>query len=136
MAMKQTSERPKKIPGSFSISDNKLRIQNSMGQSSVLFEDISSITWERKSTPNLLLIILGAIVMFTLVFIENEGKWVVFFLGIGIAVYGYINQISWEDVIVETRGGKLLIYSTELNQAQGEVDRIEKARRGYNENKP
>ena len=134
--MKQTSERPKKIPGSFSISDNKLRIQNSMGQSSVLFEDISSITWERKSTPNLLLIILGAIVMFTLVFIENEGKWVVFFLGIGIAVYGYINQISWEDVIVETRGGKLLIYSTELNQAQGEVDRIEKARRGYNENKP
>jgi len=62
----------------------------------------------------------------------NEGDSVLllfFIVGIGIIVYGYINKIIWEDVIVETRGGMLLSYSVDQHKGQIEVNRIENSRR-------
>jgi hypothetical protein len=138
MANNQFNNQPKRNSGSFSVSDNKLRIQNSTGQSSILFEDISSITWKKISIPNLIIITIGFIILFVgMMFVSintegNDGNSVLllfFVVGIGIIVYGCINKIIWEDVIVETRGGMLLSYSVDQHEGQIEVNRIENARR-------
>lgn len=138
MINNQFNNQPKRNPGAFSVNDNKLRIQNSTGQSSVLFEDISSITWKQISIPNLTFIMIGICILFFGMMIvsintkANEGDSILllfFIVGIGIIVYGYIKKIIWEDVIVETRGGMLLSYSVDQHQGQIEVNRIENARR-------
>lgn len=138
MINNQLNNQPKRNPGAFSVNDNKLRIQNSTGQSSVLFEDISSITWKQISIPNLTLIMIGIFILFFGMMIvsintkANEGDSILLLfmvVGIGVIIYGYINKITWEDVIVETRGGMLLSYSVDLNQGQIEVNRIENSRR-------
>lgn len=136
MSNNQFNNLPKRNSGSFSVSDNKLRIQNSTGQSSVLFEDISSITWKQISIPNLIFIVIGvSIFFFGIMFFSNssnEGNsffYLFLLLGVGFCVYGYMNKIIWEDVIVETRGGMLLSYSVDEHQGQIEVDRIESLRR-------
>lgn len=136
MSNNQFNNLPKRNSGSFSVSDNKLRIQNSTGQSSVLFEDISSITWKQISIPNLIFIVIGvSIFFFGIMFVSNssnEGNsflYLFLLVGVGFIVYGYMNKIIWEDVIVETRGGMLLSYSVDEHQGQIEVDRIENLRR-------
>lgn len=138
MINNQLNNQPKKNPGAFSVNDNKLRIQNSTGQSSVLFEDISSITWKQISIPNLTFIMIGIFILFFGMMIvsintkANEGDSILplfMVVGIGVIIYGYINKIIWEDVIVETRGGMLLSYSVDQHQGQIEVNRIENARR-------
>lgn len=138
MINNQLNNQPKRNPGAFSIIDNKLRIQNSTGQSSVLFEDISSITWKQISIPNLTFIMIGIFILFFGMMIvsintkANEGDSILLLsmvVGIGVIIYGYINKIIWEDVIVETRGGMLLSYSVDQHQGQIEVNRIENARR-------
>jgi hypothetical protein len=138
MINNQLNTQLKRNPGNFSISDNKLRIQNSNGQSSILFEDISSITWKKISIPNLTFIMIGIFILFFGMMIvsintkANEGDSVLLLfiiVGIGFIVYGYINKIIWEDVIVETRGGMLLSYSVDQHKGQIEVNRIENARR-------
>jgi hypothetical protein len=134
-----TQNQPQKNPGSFSISDNKLRIQNSSGQSSVLFEDISSITWKRHSIPNTMFVFIGILIAimgpsFVATNSKNGDSGFMIFLtlliGAGIAIYGFYVKTIWEDVIVETRGGMLLSYSVEENEGAIEVNRIENARRG------
>jgi len=138
MTNNQFGNKPKRNPGSFSVSDNKLRIQNSTGQSSVLFEDISSITWRQMSIPNINLLFIGIFILFfgmMFVSITTKGDFAGFELlipllvGFGLIIYALINKIIWEDVIVETRGGMLLSYSVDKNQGQNEVNRIENARR-------
>jgi len=138
MINNQLNTQLKRNPGNFSISDNKLRIQNSNGQSSILFEDISSITWKKISIPNLTFIMIGIFILFFGMMIvsintkANQGDSVLLLfiiVGIGFIVYGYINKIIWEDVIVETRGGMLLSYSVDQHKGQIEVNRIENARR-------
>lgn len=138
MINNQLNNQPKRNPGAFSVIDNKLRIQNSTGQSSVLFEDISSITWKQISIPNLTFIMVGIFILFFGMMIvsintkANEGDSILLLfmvVGVGVIIYGYINKIIWEDVIVETRGGMLLSYSVDQHQGQHEVNRIENSRR-------
>lgn len=132
MTNNQLNNQPKRNPGAFSVSDNKLRIQNSTGQSSVLFEDISSITWKRLAVPNLTFILIGFAVSIVGIIIGSDSGTLLtlaFFGGIGLIIYGYMNKIIWDDVIIETRGGMLLSYSVDEDQGQVEVNRIENARR-------
>ncbi len=77
-------------------------------------------------------LIIGFAVFFLGIIISSNTEfplWLAFFGGIGIVIYGYMNQIKWDDVIIETRGGMLLSYSVDEDQGQVEVNRIENARR-------
>jgi hypothetical protein len=132
-------------PGSFSIQDNKIRIQNLNGQSSVLFEDISSITWVNRSMPNMILISIGIALLFcgplsilTITSSKNSygndspfnGLALLLAIGsIGLIIYGSINKTTWDDVIIETRGGALLSYSVDEGNGRSEVNNIEDAKR-------
>lgn len=128
-------EKKKKVPGKFSIQENKLRIENSDGQTSVLFEDISSITWRKEDRQNTELGLFGIYVgvfggMFSMFFWDNNIIPIIFLIiGILIAIIGFLDIQYWDDVIVETRGGLLVKYSVEANQGQKNIDQIEEAKR-------
>ena len=123
-----------KNSGSFSISENKLRVRNRTGQSSVLLEDISSITWAKRSMLNSNLVIIGFITIFIGPIVgyglferESVGL-ILLFAGFAICTYGLRNKVLWDDVIIETRGGLLLTYSVEAGLGESETDKIETAR--------
>jgi hypothetical protein len=117
--MTQPIKPVKRNPGKFSIQDNKIRIQNLDGQSSVLFEDISSITWVKRSIPNMTLVSVGIVLLFsgplsiltigaTRQSTDNDSTFNVLALllalgSIALIIYGLANKTIWDDVIVETR---------------------------------
>ena len=123
-----------KNPGNFSIEGTKLRIQNNMGMSSVLFEDISSITYKSISNPDLGVIFLstflGMGITFAGCFNSEFGIGVFgFIIFIGGAIYANKNPKRFDNVIVETRGGMLLFYSVDFGQGINEVNKIEEEKR-------
>jgi hypothetical protein len=62
--MNQPNQILRRNPGEFSFEDNKLRISSLNGISSVLFEDISSISYSKVSIPNIKWIFYGFITIF------------------------------------------------------------------------
>ena len=48
---------------------------------------------------------------------------------IGFIIYSFMDKIKWDDVTVETRGGKLLSYSVDLGKGENQVEKIEKLKR-------
>jgi len=60
--MNQPPQPIKRNPGKFSFEDNKLRISNLDGISSVLFEDISSISYKSNSMNNLKWVLIGFVI--------------------------------------------------------------------------
>ena len=120
----------KKNPGSFSIDGNKLRVTNSSGLSSVLFEDISSISFKSISIPNIIFTIIG--ILLGLMFVMNQafGLGMLIILVGGILAFVYPNK--WEDVLIETRGGMLISYSVEVGEGIKQVNLIEDQKRKIN----
>ena len=66
--MNQPPQPPKRNPGKFSFEDNKLRISNLDGISSVLFEDISSISYKSNSMNDMKWIWLS--ILFMIIFVS------------------------------------------------------------------
>jgi hypothetical protein len=124
------SEMFKKNPGSFSIDGNKLRVTNRAGLSSVLFEDISSISFKSLSIPNFIFIILGIILGFMMVMNQASGLGMLIILLGGILAFVYPNK--WENVLIETRGGMLISYSVEVGEGIKQVNLIEDQKRKIN----
>lgn len=132
--MNQPNQFPKRNPGKFSFEDNKLRISSLDGISSVLFEDISSITYNRVSLPNMKWILYGFVVVIIGVFISLvSGSGVLFgvsfLIGGGLMIYTFFDKIDFDNISVETRGGKLLSYSVDCGQGENQVEEIEKLKR-------
>lgn len=125
-------------PGSFSINDNKLRIKNLIGETSVLFEDISSISFTKNSVPNIKYIYYGIISFILGIFIGNLNKslndigTITCIIGLIVILLPFFNdnfRIKFDDVIVETRGGMLLTFSVQDGEGSNQVDLIEKQKR-------
>ena len=125
-------------PGSFSINDNKLRIKNLTGETSVLFEDISSISFTKNSVPNIKYIYYGIIGFIIGIFIGNLSKnlndigTITCIIGLILILLPFFNdnfRIKFDDVIVETRGGMLLTFSVQDGEGSNQVDLIEKQKR-------
>jgi hypothetical protein len=129
----------KKNPGNFSINDNKLRITNLTGQTSVLFEDISSISFKKYSIPNRKFLIYGIILWLgggifgnykTYSGSGNSQLGIVFSsIGVILVILSFFLRIKFDDVIVETRGGMLLSYSVDEGKGSNQVDLIEEQKR-------
>ena len=132
--MNQHPQPIKRNPGKYSFDDNKLRISNLEGTSSVLFEDISSISYKSNSMNNLKWVLIGFIISIILSIFggyNHSYSTVVFgmIVLIGFTVYSFIDKLKWDDVTVETRGGKLLSYSVDFGQGENQVEEIEKLKR-------
>ena len=125
-------------PGSFSINDNKLRIKNLTGETSVLFEDISSISFVKNSVPNIKYIYYGISIFIIGIILDNLSRifhdidTITFFIGLILILLPFFNdnfRIKFDDVIVETRGGMLLTFSVQEGEGSNQVDLIEKEKR-------
>jgi hypothetical protein len=132
--MNQPPQPIKRNPGKFSFEDNKLRISNLDGISSVLFEDISSISYKSNSMNNLKWFLIGFVISYLFMILGSTNDSIPVILlgmvvGIGFIIYSFMDKIKWDDVTVETRGGKLLSYSVNYGQGENQVEEIEKLKR-------
>ncbi len=125
--------------GTYSIIDNKIRISYNNGTDSVLFEDISSISFKSISYVNILLAfscsVLGIIISFSGSF---SGKPDIGILGIIIFIIGiilaFIFKIEYDNIIIETRGGKLIVFTVDHGSGKKYIDKIEEDRRNNIQN--
>jgi hypothetical protein len=125
----QQNQKQKKF-GTVSFIENKVRINYSDGTDSVLFEDIASISYRTVKTPNLLFYLLSVLGFFLLVSdsISDLIAYILIFLG-GVLPWVFPNK--FDNVIIETRGGKLLIYSVELGLGKEQMELIEMEKRKH-----
>ena len=118
--------------GKWSVEGEKLRIITKNGESSVLFEDTASIAYEKTSQPNWLWLFLGLLV--GLIASDGEGP---IYLIISVAL-GFILTIvlsKKHDVVsVETKGGKILNFSTAAEDGKQVMEKIESAKRDWRKN--
>ena len=128
--MQQSLQQNKKKFGSVSFIDNKVRINYNDGTDSVLFEDISSISYKSIKQPNFLLIGLPCWLLCIILIITNPAF---YFFTLFIMVIGtilmFVFPIKFDNVIVETRGGKLLVYSVESGTGGKQMEKIETEKR-------
>jgi hypothetical protein len=132
--MNQPNQFLKRNPGKFSFEDNKLRISSLDGISSVLFEDISSITYNKVSIPNMKWFLIGFITIvmgtfFSLIIQSGVLLGLILLVGFGMVIYTFYDKIEFDNILVETRGGKLINYTVELGEGENQVEEIEKLKR-------
>lgn len=131
--MQQINLQNQKRFGTPTFIDNKVRVNYGDGVESVLFEDISSLSYKSINQPNpligLLMGLIGGLFFFLPMFTDmNTGLCII--LGIGvIALSFFLFRIQFDNVIVETRGGKLLVFSVEFGKGQNQMEMIEEEKR-------
>ena len=115
-----------------------MSVSTSTGQHSILFEDIASTSYSKVTgdpewkVKNQTALIVGIIALVLgLVLADQEGVGTFLIVGSGIALYfGFGKEDkTWDNVTVETRGGKTVTYSVDLGQGKVDMDAIEEARR-------
>lgn len=136
--MSEKKEGPKRNDGSYALDmeNKKISITTSTGHHSVLFEDIASTSYNLKEgDPSAKLtkppVLWGALAAFLLGFAIGGEVGPILILGGIIAIFfAFTNKKEqWEDVTIETRGGKRVPYSVDLGQGKIDMDAIEEARR-------
>lgn len=125
--------------GTYSIVDNKIRINYNNGTDSVLFEDISSISFKSISYANILLAfgcsLLGLVISFSGSFSDKTDIGI---LGILIIIIGlvlaFVFKNEYDNIIIETRGGKLIVFTVDHGSGKKYIDKIEEDRRNNLQN--
>jgi len=136
------AKKNKKNPGKVGFLDNKLRIEFKLTNSteSILFEDISSMSSSKVWGLNWLYILLGFIFFIIMTIIgvsvgDSEAGPVIVVIGVAGTVAGFILSIIfkkiWDDVVVETRGGKQVKFSVPEGKGIETVDSIENEKRKH-----
>ena len=136
------AKKNQKNPGKVGFLDNKLRIEFKLTNSteSILFEDISSMSSSKVWGLNWLYILLGFIFFIIMAIIgvsvgDSEAGPVIVVIGVAGTVAGFILSIIfkkiWDDVVVETRGGKQVKFSVPEGKGIETVDSIENEKRKH-----
>tara|TARA_B100000795_G_C22483725_1_gene317626 strand:+ start:43 stop:465 length:423 start_codon:yes stop_codon:yes gene_type:complete len=131
----------KRNDGSYALDtpNKKMSVTTSSGQHSVLFEDIASTSYNmiegvsKREITNKNLFwggIAAAILGPVFASLLGALSAIMFFGGI-IAVFLSSKNVkkTWDNVTVETRGGKTVCYSVDSGQGKVDMDAIEDARR-------
>lgn len=139
-------ERKTKQPADVALRGDVVRVSYESGNiDSVILTEIASVAREEVTqNPNvcLLLILMAIYIPATIAFgsildsidIGFGAKVALAFLAstsMTIFVYKMLARpdVKWDDVHVETRGGKVITYSVDLGRGVGEVDKIESFKR-------
>ena len=124
--------------GQWSVQGEKLRITYKDSEESVLFEDTASISYLKISNPNLLYIIGGIVIGCVLGFnnIDSDDG---MYLMIGPMILGFILALSYkikfDNIAVETRGGKIIRFSVDSGDGKSIMEQIEEEKRKWEMNK-
>ena len=136
------AKKNKKNPGKVYFKDNKVRIEFKKTTESILFEDISSMSNSKGSAPKVLYIIGGFVLFYIVMMLTVQttesggpltviGSIIVVACMIGGFILAYKKKDKWDIVIVETRGGKEVIFSVPDGQGIETVDSIEDEKRKH-----
>ncbi len=129
-------------PGNISYENNKITVETDVNSTSVLFEDISSLSYRKNSQflgdRNLQQI---GVVLFFIGFIScivtlgsttsklglflNLGSMVLILIGI------FSNKVEFENVFIETRGGRIVYFSVDEYSGEEVISSIEEKRREF-----
>jgi len=132
-----------KRSGQWSVKDEKLRITFKDSEESVLFEDTSSISYLKASDPNVLYMVGGMLLAFVLLFF----CWPSLYGDIGLAmtislgpiilglILAFSNKIKFDNVAIETRGGKIITFSVDAGQGKRIMEQIEDEKRKWEQSK-
>ncbi len=138
---KESKEDIKRNDGSYALDmeSKKMSVTTTTGQHSVLFEDIASISYNKITgdpefkikNKTAFYIGCGGVVL-GIGFLDQLGDMGGFLIvgGIIALFIGCKNEDkTWDNVTIETRGGKTVTYSVDLGQGKVDMDAIEEARR-------
>jgi hypothetical protein len=122
--------------GNYSISENKVRINYDDGTDSVLFEDIASISVKTITFQNTLLLLLFlAIGFLILIFGVFRASLFLSLLALCLFIVGIILAFAFpkrfDNVIIETRGGKLIVFSVDDGDGYMHMEIIENEKRKF-----
>ena len=118
--------------------NKKMSVTTRTGQHSILFEDIASTSYTKVTgepemkIKNQTALIIGVIAFILGIVLSDQGELggILIVGGIIALFFGYGQEKKiWDDVTVETRGGKTVTYSVDLGQGKVDMDAIEEARR-------
>ena len=118
--------------------NKKMSVTTTTGQHSILFEDIASTSYTKVTgepemkIKNQTALIIGVIALILGVVLSDQGELggILIVGGIIALFFGYGQEKKiWDDVTVETRGGKTVTYSVDLGLGKVHMDAIEEARR-------
>jgi len=133
--------------GEYTLTDNKVRVNFIDGSESVLFEDISSISYRTIKSPNWKIVgIWFGVVCVSAIFaaliyerIILEGQFVYFLISLLGLLFGFIMMFLTKDinlcdnVFIETKGGKQIVFSVECGFGAEKMEQIENDRRNFQE---
>ena len=124
-----------KLPATYSLEDNKLRVIYKSGVESVLFEDISSISFREVKEPRIALLLLCFVIGLVVIIQDFNNLLlggIIMFLGF---ILMFVITNNYDNLIVETRGGKFIMFSVDHQTAKYEMEKIESAKRDWEESK-
>jgi len=138
---KEKKENPTRNNGSYALEmeNKKMSVTTTTGQHSVLFEDIASTSYNTitgdaefkiKNKPAFF---GGCAAIFIGIVTAEQLEGVAGFLMVAGIIALFIGckkeEKTWDNVTIETRGGKRVTYSVDLGQGKVDMDAIEEARR-------
>lgn len=117
-------------PKSYLFLEDKIRVEYKNGLDSILFEDISSISTLEISKKQPIYILYGFIcgIIFNNLYSKFNNEILktlgslLFLLGI---ILTFVLKKKFENVIIESKGGKLLVFSVKPGEGKGIVNEIE-----------
>lgn len=132
--MNQTQQTQKRKYEKYSLEGNVLKISNIGGTSSVLFEDISSISYNSQYNTNFILTLFGFVIsIIGIIYGVNYDNIPFIIIGlilmIGFVIILYMIEMKYDIITIETRGGKLISYSVDFGLGENQVVEIEKLKR-------
>ena len=123
--------------GEWSAADDKIRVAYENMESSVLFEDTASISYikikREDSRYGIGGIILGVVLGLAVASSDiPTGLKVFIWVGPPIlgAIIGY-NKLKYDNVNIETRGGKIISFAVSEGRGKGIMEQIEDAKRSW-----
>ena len=120
--------------GAYSLADGKIRINYESGTESVLFEDVSSLSWKSCGHPNFkyLALMLGVFPGILLMQTNLALGCAVAFGSIFVAfIVAVAIQVKFDNVIIETRGGKIIVFSVDAGNGMSVMTKIEDDKRNH-----
>ena len=126
--------------GQWSVKDEKLRITFKDSEESVLFEDTSSINYLKVENPNFLYMILGFVIGIILMVNSDTSDFAmmmgVFLIPFGLSIIiAFGKKIKYDNVAIETRGGKIIRFTVEAGKGKTIMEQIEEEKRKWEKNK-
>ncbi len=127
-------------PGQWSVKDEKLRITYKNSEESVLFEDTASISYLKVNKPRWIFSVIGAFVGFGLMLVGLFGSqdvdlstnmmalFIPYIIG---TVFSLVMKNKYDNVAVETRGGKIIRFSVKENTGKSIMEQIEEEKRNW-----